>query len=111
MSHSGGPAAGMSKLIMKRSLPRSRRGRLGGGGTEAGAGRGGKCAGRRVAQEHGGRRPLPAAPGGRTNGLALPRKNGLVLDQQIVEFALLHTFDQGGDLGTRVDEGGAAGVA
>jgi hypothetical protein len=40
-----------------------------------------------------------------------PRKNGLVLDQQIVEFALLHTFDQGGDLGARVDERGAIGVA
>lgn len=40
-----------------------------------------------------------------------PRKNGLVLDQQIVEFALLHSFDQGGDLGTRVNEGGAIGVA
>ena len=40
-----------------------------------------------------------------------PRKNGLVLDQQIVEFALLHAFDQGSDLGARVDEGGAIGVA
>jgi hypothetical protein len=40
-----------------------------------------------------------------------PRKNGLVLDQQIVEFALLHAFDQGGDLGTRVNEDGAIGVA
>lgn len=40
-----------------------------------------------------------------------PRKNGLVLDQQIVEFALLHAFDQGGDLGARVNKGGAIGVA
>ncbi len=40
-----------------------------------------------------------------------PRKNGLILDQQIVEFALLHAFDQGGDLGVRVNEGGAIGVA
>jgi hypothetical protein len=55
--------------------------------------------------------PSPRAPGGRTNGLALPAENGLVLDQQIVEFALLHTLDQGGDLGARVDEGGAIGVA
>ena len=40
-----------------------------------------------------------------------PRKNGLVLDQQIVEFAMLHAFDQGGYLGARVNEGGAIGVA
>jgi hypothetical protein len=40
-----------------------------------------------------------------------PRKNGLVLDQQIVEFALLHALDQGGNLGARVDEGGAIRVA
>jgi hypothetical protein len=39
-----------------------------------------------------------------------PRKNGLVLDQQIVEFALLHAFYQGDDLGARVNEGGAIGV-
>jgi hypothetical protein len=76
-----------------------------------GGGRPRICAGRRVAQEHGGRWPLSAAPGGRTNGLALPAGNGLVLDQQIVEFALLHALDQGSDLGARVDEGGAIGVA
>jgi hypothetical protein len=70
-----------------------------------------KCAGRRVAQEHSGRRPLSAAPGGRTNGLALPAENGLVLDQQIVEFASLHALDQSGDLSMGVDEGGAFGVA
>jgi hypothetical protein len=44
-------------------------------------------------------------------GLTLPAENGLVLDQQIVEFASLHALDQSGDLSMGVDEGGAFGVA
>ena len=68
------------------------------------------CAGRRVAQEHGGRWPLPRR---RDSHLSrrYPRKNGLVLDQQIVEFAPLHAFDESGDLSPGVDEGGAFRVA
>jgi hypothetical protein len=69
------------------------------------------CVGRRVAQGHGGRRPLPAAPGPRTEAWRYPRKNGLVLDQQIVEFTALHALDQSGDLSPGVDEGGAFRVA
>ena len=68
-------------------------------------------AGRRVAQEHGGRRPLTTAPALRTPARRYPRNKGLVLDQQIVEFAPLHALDQGSDLGPGVDESGAFRVA
>ena len=68
------------------------------------------CAGRRVAQEHGGRWPLPRRRDSHLSP-ALPAENGLVLDQQIVEFAPLHAFDESGDLSPGVDEGGAFRVA
>jgi hypothetical protein len=55
------------KVATSPHVPGAFRGELDGVG-----GGGHKCAGRRVAQEHSGRRPLSAAPGGRTNGLALP---------------------------------------
>ena len=76
-----------------------------------GGGRPRICTGRRVAQEHGGRRPLATAPGFAPQPGVTPRNYGLVLDQQIVEFAALHALDQGSDLSTGVDEGGALRVA
>ena len=72
---------------------------------------GGICTGRRVAQEHGGRRPLTTAPGFAPRPGGYPQNYGLVLDQQIVEFAPLHALDQSGDLSPGVDEGGAFRVA
>ena len=71
----------------------------------------GICTGRRVAQEHGGRWPLTTAPGFAPRARGYPWTYGLVLDQQIVEFAPLHTLDQSGDLSPGVDEGGAFRVA
>jgi len=84
-----------------------------GPGDRAGGGMGAGriCTGRRVAQEHGGRRPLATAPGFAPRPGVIPRNYGLVLDQQIVEFAALHALDQGSDLSTGVDEGGAFRVA
>ena len=59
------------------------------------------------------RRPAATARGTglRTSARRYPRSYGLVLDQQIVEFAALHALDQSGDLSPGVDEGGAFGVA
>jgi hypothetical protein len=83
----------------------------GNGGAGGGTGAGRTCTGRRVAQEHGGRRPLATAPGFAPRPGVTPQDYGLVLDQQIVEFAPLHALDQSSDLSPGVDEGGAFRVA